>query len=195
MRLLVCCRHAQSELNLEERINGDPARSVALTPLGERQATALRDQLAQLPLDVCLHTRFDRTRTTAELVLAGRDVALETEPLFDDIDVGELDGAPVDEYRAWKKAHTRDDSFPGGESLNDATRRYARAYRSLLDRAAETTLLVYHEIPLRYLVNCAAGSDELDGPVHKIPNATPYVFDEAAVERAAERMERLASGA
>ena len=39
-------------------------------------------------------------------------------------------------------------------------------------------LVVCHDIPIRYALNAAAGSDQLDGPQHGIPNATPYLFDE-----------------
>jgi hypothetical protein len=53
-------------------------------------------------------------------------------------------------------------------------------------------LVVCHEIPLRYALNGAAGSDDLDGPVHALPNATPFVFDEDALERATARIEELA---
>jgi hypothetical protein len=52
-------------------------------------------------------------------------------------------------------------------------------------------LVVCHEIPIRYALNAAGGSDSLDGPVHDIPNAVPYCFDEDALERAAVGIERL----
>ena len=51
--------------------------------------------------------------------------------------------------------------------------------------------MVTHEIPLRYALNGAGGSDELDGPVHEIANATPYVFDEPRLERAVVRIREL----
>ena len=53
-------------------------------------------------------------------------------------------------------------------------------------------LVVCHEIPVRYALNAAAGSDDLDGPEHAIPNATPYLFDEDALARAAVRIRALA---
>jgi broad specificity phosphatase PhoE len=120
-------------------------------------------------------------------------VPILEEPLLDDIDVGELEGEKIDDYRAWKRAHTRADPFPGGESLDDAARRYARAFRNLLARKETSMLVVCHEIPIRYALNAAAGSDDLDGPEHAIPNATPYLFDETALERAATRIEELVS--
>ncbi len=190
-RLYVLTRHARSSLNDEGRINGDPTLPVPITAEGRAEAEQLGHQLAELPLDLCVHTRFGRTRETAESVLAGRDVPTIEEPLLDDIDVGDLEGMTVAEYRAWKQTHTRADPFPGGESLDDAARRYAHAFRRLLEREEWTTLVVCHEIPVRYALNAAAGSDDLDAPEHLIPNATPYLFDAAALERAASRIESL----
>lgn len=192
MRLYVLARHAQSVLNLERRVNGDPARDVPLTDLGRAEARLLGSQLANVPLDVCFHTRFPRTRETAALVLAARDVPLAVEPLLDDIDIGDLDGAPIDRYRAWKHGHARDVPFPAGESLDEAARRYAVAFRRLLKGEHGRVLVVCHEIPLRYALNAAAGSERLDGPpVHEIGNAVPFLFDEAALARAAAGIEQL----
>ena len=52
--------------------------------------------------------------------------------------------------------------------------------------------MVCHEFPVRYLVNAAGGSDELDGPLRYVANATPYLFDEAALRGAVERIRELA---
>ena len=191
MRLYILVRHAQSVLNAQQRINGDPAVPAPLTETGRAEAIALGVQVAHLPLDRCVHTRFGRTLETARLALGGRGVPLECEPLLDDIDVGELEGRTIEDYRAWKKEHTRADAFPGGESLDAAAQRYATAFERLLAHAAKTTLVVCHEIPVRYALNAAGGSDDLDGPVHQLENATPYLFDEEALGRAVERIREL----
>ena len=191
MQLYVIARHGESTLNFQNRINGDPDVVVDLTDRGRDEARLLGRQLAHLPLDLCVHTKFDRTRQTAAIALEGRDVPLETEPLLDDIDVGDLEGATLDEYRAWKRAHVRSDAFPGGESLDDAARRYAEAYRRLLERPQSSILVVTHEIPLRYAINAADGSHDLDGPTHQLANATPYVFAETALARAVAQIRRL----
>jgi probable phosphoglycerate mutase len=192
MRLIVISRHGESTLNLEGRVNGDPEVPVTLTDKGRDEARLLGQQLARVPLDVCIHTQFSRTRETAEIALEGRDVPYVEDPLLGDIKIGELEGKTLDDYRAWKRQHTRRDAFPGGESLDDAARRYAVAYRSVLERPEDRILVVTHEIPLRYAINAADGSDDLDGPTHQLANATPYLFDEAALERAVTVMERLA---
>ena len=191
LRLFILTRHAHSALNSEGRINGDPSVSVPLTDVGRAAAAVLGHQLSELRLDLCVHTRFPRTRETAECILQGRQVPLIEERLLDDIDVGDLEGDTIADYRAWKRAHLRSDPFPGGESLDDAARRYARAFRRLLDRDETVTLVVCHEIPIRYALNAAAGSDDLDAPEHGIPNATPYLFDDDALVRAVEGIERL----
>jgi probable phosphoglycerate mutase len=191
VQLYILARHGESTLNLEQRINGDPSVPVALTDTGRAEARLLGDQIKHVPVELCIHTRFGRTRETAEIALEGRGVPFEVEPLLDDIHVGELEGLSLEEYRAWKRQHVRSDDFPGGESLDDAARRYAEAYANLLRRPERSVLVVMHEIPLRYAINAADGSDDLDGPAHQLANATPYLFDENALARAVEGILRL----
>src|SRR5512134_190301 len=139
MRVFVLCRHGESMLNVERRVNGDPNVPVALTERGREEAKRLGEQVAHLPLDACVHTRFPRSRETAEIVLAERDdVPLAVEPLLDDIDVGDLEGELLETYRAWKHGNARNVPFPGGESLDDAARRYAAAFGRLLDSPWQT---------------------------------------------------------
>ena len=184
-------RHGHSVLNVERRVNGDPAVPVPLTDEGRDDARRLGLQLANVPVTACVHTRFPRTRETAELAVGGR-VPFEVEPLLDDIDVGELEGCSIDEYRAWKAVHSRVDPFPGGESLADAARRYAAGFRRLVGRDG-FVLVVCHEIPIRYALNAAGGSGQLDAPVHDIANAAPFLFEREALERAADRIVELAA--
>jgi broad specificity phosphatase PhoE len=191
VRLFVLTRHAHSVLNVEGRVNGDPAVPVPLTDDGRAEAARLGHQLAPLSFELCVQTRFARTRETADAILGSRPVPRLEEPLLDDIDVGDLEGEPIAAYRAWKRAHARSDRFPGGESLDDAARRYARAFRALVARPEQTVLVVCHEIPIRYALNAAAGSADLDAPEHEIPNATPYLFDGEALVAAAAGIEQV----
>jgi len=191
VELYIITRHGESTLNLENRINGDPDVPVALTEKGRKEAALLGQQIRHVPMELCIHTRFSRTRETASIALEGTTVPFEVEPLLDDVDVGELEGETLEEYRAWKRARTRRDPFPGGESLDDAARRYAQAFRKLVQRPETSILVVAHEIPLRYAINAADGSDDLDGPAHQLANAAPYLFDRDALSRAVERIEEL----
>jgi broad specificity phosphatase PhoE len=192
VQLCVIARHGESTLNLENRVNGDPSVPVRLTELGREEARLLGRQVAHIPLELCVHTRFARTRETAEIALAGREIPFAEDPDLDDIRIGDFEGKTVDDYRAWKRAHTRSDPFPGGESLDDAARRYADAFDRLLERPQMSILVVTHEIPLRYAINAADGSDDFESPTHQLANATPYLFDETALQRAVAVIRRLA---
>jgi probable phosphoglycerate mutase len=191
MQLLLLARHGQSQLNVLGIVNGDPARDPGLSELGTTQAGALAYQLASVALDLCVTSRFPRAQETARLALGGRDLPHVVEEGLDDVRIGELDGRTLADYRAWKRGRARADRFPGGESLDEAAQRYATAFERLLERPERAVFCVCHEIPVRYAVNAAAGSTQLDGPLHDVPNAEPYVFDANGLRRAVEQIRLL----
>jgi probable phosphoglycerate mutase len=189
MRLLLLARHGQSLFNLDHVVNGNPQLDRGLSPLGIEEAHKLHGQIAGVTIDLCVVSEFPRAQQTARLALTGRDsVPWEIDPDLNDIRIGELEGRTLDDYRSWKRAHEHADPFPGGESLDGAAHRYAAAYQRLLQRDEDTILCVCHEIPVRYAINAAAGSTDLDWPTHAVANATPYVFDAAGLERAVRRL-------
>lgn len=192
MRLLLLARHGQSLFNVDGVVNGDPALDRGLSDAGRAAAEGLRRQLAGIAIDLCVTSRFPRAQETARLTLAGRDAEVPhlVDADLDDVRIGELEGRTLDDYRAWKHAHSRSDRFPGGESLDEAAARYEAAFARLADRPEPTVLCVCHEIPVRYAVNAAAGSSDLDYPFHDVANATPYLFDEPTLRRIAASLRR-----
>jgi 2,3-bisphosphoglycerate-dependent phosphoglycerate mutase len=192
MRLFLLVRHGQSLFNVDKVVNGDPVLDRGLSEQGIEEAQGLADQLAALPLDLVVVSPFPRALQTANIALEGRDVPHLVDPELGDVRIGELEGESLDAYRA-APAHTnRKERFPGGESLDEAALRYARAFERLLARDEAVTLVVCHEIPVRYLVNAAAGSTELNGPHLYVANATPYLFDQTSLERAVAHIRELA---
>jgi len=194
VRILLLARHGQSLFNVEGIVNGDPALDRGLSPLGVTEAAHLAGQLAALAIDLCVTSEFPRAKDTARLALGERAEATATivDPGLNDVRIGELEGESLDAYRAWKHAHPAGAAFPGGESLGEAARRYADAFERLLGRPEEAVLCVCHEIPVRYAVNAAQGSDQLDGPIHDVRNASPYLFDAPGLGRAIPRLRELA---
>jgi broad specificity phosphatase PhoE len=190
LRLFVFARHAESAANAADVLNTNPSQPVALTEPGRTQARALGAQLAGLHVDLAVGTRLLRTQQTIDLALAGRPVPTLIEPGFDEIRAGDLDGAPIEAYWSWMDRHTAGDRLPHGESIDDALRRYADALRRLLARREKVTLVVIHEIALRYIAAAAAtGPSDLNDTAY--PNAAPYLFDEPAVRRAAASLAAL----
>jgi broad specificity phosphatase PhoE len=189
MRLLLLARHGQSLFNVDGVVNGDPAIDRGLSTRGLEEARRLGLQIAGVAIDLCVVSEFPRAQQTARLGLEGRDtVPWEIDPELNDVRIGALEGDTLEDYRTWKRAHDRGDAFPDGESLNDAARRYANAYKRILGHDAHTILCVCHEIPVRYAVNAVAGSADLELPLHHVANATPYVFDAAGLERVVARL-------
>jgi broad specificity phosphatase PhoE len=173
-------------------VNGDPDLDRGLSEQGIEEAERLAGQLDALPLDLVAVSPFPRALQTANIALAGREVPHLVDEELGDVRIGELEGASLDAYRAAPAHSNRKVRFPGGESLDEAALRYAAAFGRLLARGEQATLVVCHEIPLRYLANAAAGSDELNGPLAYVANAAPYLFDEASLSRAVGHIQELA---
>ena len=189
---MLLTRHGQSLFNVSGVVNGDPALDQGLSTGGKAAAAPLGVELAAVPIDLCVTSRFPRTQETARLALGDRtaDTPHEIDPDLDDIRIGELEGRTLADYRVWKRAHTRADRFPGGESLDEAATRYGAAFARLAARTEDTILCVCHEIPVRYAINAAGGSPDLDRPFHDVPNAVPFLFDAEALRRAAAALRR-----
>lgn len=192
MRVFVLARHGQSLLNVAGLVNGDPARDPGLSAQGTEEARRLAGQLAAVRIDLAVVSPFPRVLETTRVALAGRAIPIEEDDDLGDVRLGELEGSTVAAYRAHPAHADRTRRFPGGESLDEAALRYARAFERLLARAERVTLVATHEIPLRYAVNGAAGSDRLDGPAHDMANAAPDLFDETTLGDAIETIRRLA---
>ena len=192
MKTFLLARHGESLLNVAGTVNADPALDPGLSDHGQEEARELGLQLTGLVIDLAVTSRFPRAQQTAAIALSGRVVPHVVLPELDDVRVGELEGRTLVEYRAWKRGRPRSEPFPGGESLDAAAARYAGAYRSLLDRPERSLLVVCHEIPVRYAINAAMGSGQLDAPVHDVRNAIPYLFDERGLAAAAAGIAGLA---
>ena len=191
-RLFVFARHAESTANTAHVLSSAPSRPVALTERGRAQARALGAQLANAHIDLAVGTRFLRTQETIDIALHGRHVPVLIEPGFDELQAGDLDGAPMEAYWSWKHKHTLGDRLPHGESPHDAFRRHADALRRLLARTETVTLVVLHEFALRYIA-LAVAADGSDLPAEAVGNAVPFLFDEHAVGRAAESLDAMAT--
>jgi broad specificity phosphatase PhoE len=195
MRLFVFARHAESAANVAQVLSSDPSHPTALTARGRAQARKLGSQIANLEIDLAFCTRFLRTRQTVELALHDRCVPLLLEPGLDEVQAGVFDGGPIRAYWAWKEQHAPGERFPAGESLDEAVRRYVDSLRRLLARTEAVTLIVAHELALRYIATAAAESASPGRPGSGIANAVPYLFDERALRRAAECLDALAQPA
>lgn len=181
MRELVVARHAESRINIDNVLNGDPTVAVGLTELGRRQARALGE--AAGPVDLVAHSELGRTRETAELAWPG--VPTLVVPELNEIRFGRFEGTVWDEgYGTWVGTAGPEDDCPGGgESRVAAMRRYLRGFRLLLARPEERVGLVAHGAQVRYLLLAAAG-DPPRPLLEHVPVAEPYELGRSLLERA-----------
>ena len=189
MKRVILARHAESEFSVRGAMNGDPATTCPLTDAGREQAELLAEALRDEPIDLCVTTEFARTKETADLALAGRDVPRVVISELNDIRVGEFEGGALETYRAWARDRSPVAVPPGGgESRAQAAERYARGFRLVLERREEAILVVTHGLPIRYLLLAAEGS----GPrpvVENVEYATPYRLSRVDLEHAVEALE------
>jgi broad specificity phosphatase PhoE len=186
---LILARHAETDWNVERRVNGDPLVAVALTQRGREEARRLGAALDGERIDLCVTTPFPRTRETADVALAGREVPrLVLEELGDPF-YGAFEGGSLEEYRAWAWAHPSAERPPGGgESRAAIVARYARAFRRLLEVDARTVLAVCHSLPVAYALAARDGAPPAP-KARLVENAHPYRFTRAELERVAEMLE------
>jgi Histidine phosphatase superfamily (branch 1) len=153
-------------------LSTDPFRPVALTERGPAQARALGAQLANVPIDLAVCSRLLRAHETMSIALGGRALPVLTDPGFDAIRAGDLDGEPIQAYWDWLGPHTTSDRMPHGESLDDALRRYAGALQAAGPGRAGHA---------RHHARAGLAAHRRGGRSCRVP----HLFDENAVRRAA----------
>jgi probable phosphoglycerate mutase len=187
----ILVRHAQSEANALGIVNGDPRIPYGLTDAGRDQAAALGRRLANNPIDSCVVTAFLRTRETADIALAGRDVARHTLVDLNDPVFGVLEGRSLADARAWLHDHGPS-AHPdgGGESRVETIARYCEGYRELLDVPGNLLLVVAHALPVTQM-RLAVEEGRLPLTLEGLPpdHAQPFRVGASAVRHGIDVME------
>ena len=178
---IAMARHGESEASASGLAGGD----TPLTQGGRDEACALGQRLRPLAIDVCVTSTARRARETAAVALAGRDIAMTVDADLGEIQFGSFEGRPLAEYRAWIGTHRPDEAPPNGESRVATLRRFARAFRRLIERRERFVLVVAHGLTVRSL---------LDPKPMPVVAGTAYgscvVFAAREFERAVGRLER-----
>ena len=135
MTTVLLIRHGRSTANTAGVLAGRTP-GVDLDEVGRDQAVRLAARLAEVPLDAVLCSPLERTRQTAQPLLAARPETLfELDERFTECDYGTWSGrtlASLAEEPLWRtvQAHPAAASFPDGESLAAVSARAVAAVRS-----------------------------------------------------------------
>ena len=106
-------------------------------------------------------------------------------PALDEVRFGAWEGRSLDEYRTWALTAGPSEPCPGGgESRAEIAARLADGFASLAARPETTVLCIGHSLPLRYLLDAAAGLVPA-ARAERLPYAEPFRLTANAVAAAA----------
>ena len=156
-------RHGQTELNKAHRYQS--ATDSPLTLYGRQQAATLARRLRRMPWTLAVVGPSERTRATAMIILAGREVPVVEDARWNETNHGRWEGMTFREVRARFPAEAAarfsdplGGRAAGGESLAEVTARVAEGWRALLrEHAGERILLVTHATPIQLMLCMVTG--------------------------------------
>ena len=163
MTRLILVRHGETDLNTENRMQGqsDPP----LNARGRAQAEAVGRRLAGEALQVAIASDLQRAWETATIITAGSSVSLSAEPRLREMSFGDWEGLTYEQIQArdpdvlarWG-ADVLGFTPPGGENLRQFAKRVGPVLEALIqEHEDETLLLVAHGGSLQLLIALALG--------------------------------------
>ena len=169
-RLLVLCRHGQSDWNLKNLFTGWKDPDLTAQGIAEAKAGAGKLKAKGIAFDIAFTSALVRAQHTCRLILEGLgQPGLETirDQALNERDYGELSGLNKDDARQrwgedqvliWRRSY--DIPPPGGESLKDTAARVLPYYVHRILPAAlsgKRTLVAAHGNSLRALIMAMEG--------------------------------------
>lgn len=157
---VVFVRHGESEANVGDFINDDPARPVRLTARGQAQAGDAAQRLRSIRFTHAFASEFARARQTAAIILEHHRCELRIDARLNERKSG-MDGLPTCTFNdlvAPDPIHIRP---PSGESFVEQTERLRSFLQSIESLPGATIVLaVSHEHPLRSILAIAGTAIE-----------------------------------
>jgi probable phosphoglycerate mutase len=168
MRLLLV-RHGQTPSNVDFLLD-TAIPGAALTPLGERQAAALPEALADEDIEALYASTLVRTQLTAAPLAAARGLDVLVRDGIREISAGDLemlDGHSeagrtyMETVFAWS-AGDLERRMPGGENGVEALARYDSVIAEAAGSGAGTVAMVSHGAAIRMWVAARADNVDID---------------------------------
>ena len=155
---LIVVRHGESEMNVSDLVQGNTTKS-DLTALGREQAAKLAAKLRDAKIDLALVSPLDRTRQTAEIILADHpETKIEFADRLREKEVGKFSGRLKSEMmEAWHTSGLPFGDFKpeGGESWYQAGGRVVGFVEEVISKHKDsdlTVLIVGHGSIFTYLL-------------------------------------------
>lgn len=158
-------RHGRTSWSDEGRIQG--WAEVPLSADGRAEADALAAYFADRDVSKVVTSPTQRAADTAARIASGTGTPVVQNPDWRERSFGTAEGDLADDvFRADPSVHPRRDTFdpaaasPGGESVEDVSRRVAAAWDAVVDEVRDTgrsTVVVSHVTPIRLVLGDLRG--------------------------------------
>ncbi len=155
-------RHGNTQWNLENRIQGHT--DVPLCELGRYRVKALARELADVSFSAVYSSDLSRTVETAQIIVNGYGVSVQTDPDLREFSYGEWEGLTLEEVKSQdssgfaQRFNLSDVEFaaPGGESAIQLLQRVRHFYAGALAKHSpdENVLVTAHGGSIRALALC-----------------------------------------
>jgi len=144
----ILMRHGEAVSNLENKISADRHGKDPLTTNGEGQVRQAIDTLREKNIDLIIHSGYERTRQTAEMV--AKELGLSGEQLIADERIAELQTGADMEGKTWAEYQalfdSNEDSFiravPGRENRMDVVTRVGQFLYECNEKYQNKTILI-----------------------------------------------------
>jgi alpha-ribazole phosphatase len=154
---ILLVRHGITKLHESDRFCG--RTDIPLNKTGIKQAEKLRDRLAAEKLDAIYSSTLRRARVTAEIIASAHKVAVIPCEELCECGFGYIEGLTFEEIKRLHPAlaqaliDRRAVDFPGGESIEELSKR-VHTFIKQLDKhqSEETVLIVSHGGPIRVMI-------------------------------------------
>ena len=161
MTLLLLVRHGVTDATGTRLVGW--TRGIHLSEAGRRQADAVRDRLADLPLEAVYSSPLERCRETARPLAAARSMSVRVRRQWGEIDYGSWTNRPLRSLartNLWRRVQSVPSRvrFPDGESFPQARGRIVAALdRIAAEHPGGVVVAVSHADPIKLAIAELAG--------------------------------------
>ena len=172
---LYIVRHGQTDWNAKGLMQGNT--DTTLNQIGRKQAERIREELKDIPIDICISSPLGRAYETASIICNDR-VPLLIDKRLEERDLGEYEGKePYDVRFYWD--YTLNSSSKGVESVQDLLQRVSSFYEELKSKYKDSNvLLVTHGAVVRALHFIITGyNEDTNFMAFDVPNCKVFTYE------------------
>ncbi|MBO5308021.1 MAG: histidine phosphatase family protein [Lentisphaeria bacterium] len=156
-------RHGETDWNLKKLLQG--RSDIPLNENGRKQAAAGRKAVEKINFDMAFSSDYCRARESAEIILEGRNIPVQTDKRLREWNAGDWEGVYAPDF--FKEHPETIPAFvdgvgeldtPNGESRNDMRQRLQAFFKEAAEKYPDKTILIcIHGAALRCVLELAVG--------------------------------------